>query len=132
MGQDIIAQGCDYNGDVTPVEMSPWRGCHHGCAALSSRPLKKGEHPMCKEHEDERINIYCITCEVPTCSMCKVFGAHKDCEVAPLQMVFQGQKVPWGGRGGMQGTQLVPWQCSELGQPQIALGPARWVLIAPV
>uniref|UniRef100_A0A8B9TDV4 RING-type E3 ubiquitin transferase n=2 Tax=Anas platyrhynchos TaxID=8839 RepID=A0A8B9TDV4_ANAPL len=58
----------------------------------SSRPLKKGEHPMCKEHEDERINIYCVTCEVPTCSMCKVFGAHKDCEVAPLQSVFQGQK----------------------------------------
>uniref|UniRef100_A0A8D2QM82 Tripartite motif containing 63 n=2 Tax=Sylvioidea TaxID=2116661 RepID=A0A8D2QM82_ZOSLA len=58
-----------------------------------SRPLKKGEHPMCKEHEDERINIYCVTCEVPTCSMCKVFGAHKDCEVAPLQTVFQGQKT---------------------------------------
>ncbi|KAI1231133.1 hypothetical protein IHE44_0008066 [Lamprotornis superbus] len=58
-----------------------------------SRPLKKGEHPMCKEHEDERINIYCVTCEVPTCSMCKVFGAHKDCEVAPLQSVFQGQKT---------------------------------------
>lgn len=52
---------------------------------------------MCKEHEDERINIYCVTCEVPTCSMCKVFGAHKDCEVAPLQSVFQGQKVPRGG-----------------------------------
>lgn len=49
---------------------------------------------MCKEHEDEKINIYCLTCEVPTCSMCKVFGAHKDCEVAPLQNVFQGQKVP--------------------------------------
>ncbi|POI23125.1 hypothetical protein CIB84_013129, partial [Bambusicola thoracicus] len=43
-------------------------------------------------HEDERINIYCVTCEVPTCSMCKVFGAHKDCEVAPLQSIFQGQK----------------------------------------
>uniref|UniRef100_A0A8D0B682 RING-type E3 ubiquitin transferase n=1 Tax=Salvator merianae TaxID=96440 RepID=A0A8D0B682_SALMN len=59
----------------------------------SSRPLKKGNHPMCKEHEDEKINIYCITCEVPTCSMCKVFGAHKDCEVAPLQSIFQGQKA---------------------------------------
>ncbi|XP_015267107.1 PREDICTED: E3 ubiquitin-protein ligase TRIM63 [Gekko japonicus] len=59
----------------------------------SSRPLKKGNHPMCKEHEDEKINIYCLTCEVPTCSMCKVFGAHKDCEVAPLQSVFQGQKT---------------------------------------
>ncbi|XP_042296646.1 E3 ubiquitin-protein ligase TRIM63 [Sceloporus undulatus] len=59
----------------------------------TSRPLKKGSHPMCKEHEDEKINIYCLTCEVPTCSMCKVFGAHKDCEVAPLQSVFQGQKT---------------------------------------
>ncbi|XP_074832391.1 E3 ubiquitin-protein ligase TRIM63 isoform X1 [Carettochelys insculpta] len=59
----------------------------------SSRPLKQGNHPMCKEHEDEKINIYCLTCEVPTCSMCKVFGAHKDCEVAPLQNVFQGQKM---------------------------------------
>ncbi|XP_066494373.1 E3 ubiquitin-protein ligase TRIM63 isoform X2 [Tiliqua scincoides] len=58
-----------------------------------SRPLKKENQPMCKEHEDEKINIYCLTCEVPTCSMCKVFGAHKDCEVAPLQSVFQGQKT---------------------------------------
>uniref|UniRef100_A0ABK0M1G3 Tripartite motif containing 63 n=1 Tax=Rattus norvegicus TaxID=10116 RepID=A0ABK0M1G3_RAT len=58
----------------------------------SSRPLQKGSHPMCKEHEDEKINIYCLTCEVPTCSLCKVFGAHQACEVAPLQSIFQGQK----------------------------------------
>ncbi|XP_067867568.1 E3 ubiquitin-protein ligase TRIM63-like isoform X2 [Heterodontus francisci] len=57
------------------------------------RPLKKGNQPMCDEHEDEKINIYCISCQVPTCSMCKVFGAHKDCEVAPLQNVFQQQKT---------------------------------------
>nr|XP_033812692.1 E3 ubiquitin-protein ligase TRIM63 isoform X2 [Geotrypetes seraphini] len=62
-----------------------------------SRPLKKGTHPMCKEHEDEKINIYCMTCSVPTCSMCKVFGAHKDCEVAPLQNVYQGQKTELSG-----------------------------------
>uniref|UniRef100_UPI00398F42A7 E3 ubiquitin-protein ligase TRIM63-like isoform X2 n=1 Tax=Pristiophorus japonicus TaxID=55135 RepID=UPI00398F42A7 len=58
-----------------------------------TRPLKKGNQPMCEEHEDEKINIYCVTCQVPTCSMCKVFGAHKDCEVAPLQNVFQQQKT---------------------------------------
>ncbi|XP_077337199.1 E3 ubiquitin-protein ligase TRIM63 [Lithobates pipiens] len=59
-----------------------------------SRPEKKKEnHPMCEKHEDERINIYCITCQVPTCSMCKVFGAHKDCEVSPLQNIFQTQKT---------------------------------------
>ncbi|XP_053323264.1 tripartite motif-containing protein 55 isoform X2 [Spea bombifrons] len=58
----------------------------------STRPERKLDHPMCEEHEDEKINIYCLNCEVPTCSMCKVFGVHKDCQVAPLTHVFQGQK----------------------------------------
>ncbi|XP_062284319.1 E3 ubiquitin-protein ligase TRIM63-like [Scomber scombrus] len=49
--------------------------------------------PMCEEHEGEKINIYCVTCSVPTCSLCKVFGAHKDCEVAPLESVFSKQKA---------------------------------------
>ncbi|NXY39944.1 TRI54 protein, partial [Pomatorhinus ruficollis] len=58
------------------------------------RPLhaKAEQHLMCEEHEDERINIYCLRCEAPTCSLCKVFGAHKDCEVAPLPAVYQRQK----------------------------------------
>ncbi|XP_066576612.1 E3 ubiquitin-protein ligase TRIM63 isoform X2 [Amia ocellicauda] len=57
-----------------------------------SGPERKRDQPMCEEHEDEKINIYCVTCETPTCSMCKVFGAHKDCEVAPLTNVYQRQK----------------------------------------
>uniref|UniRef100_A0A3B3ZIM2 Tripartite motif-containing protein 54 n=1 Tax=Periophthalmus magnuspinnatus TaxID=409849 RepID=A0A3B3ZIM2_9GOBI len=48
---------------------------------------------MCEEHPDEKINIYCVSCSAPTCSMCKVFGAHKDCEVAPLHTVFSAHKV---------------------------------------
>ncbi|NXU10174.1 TRI54 protein, partial [Pardalotus punctatus] len=72
----------------------------------SARPLhaKAEQHLMCEEHEDERINIYCLRCEVPTCSLCKVFGAHKDCEVAPLPAVYQRQKVggPWGLGGGQR------------------------------
>lgn len=52
--------------------------------------------PMCQEHEEERINIYCVTCQAPTCSMCKVFGQHKDCEVAPLASVYQTQKGELG------------------------------------
>uniref|UniRef100_S4RGF2 RING-type E3 ubiquitin transferase n=1 Tax=Petromyzon marinus TaxID=7757 RepID=S4RGF2_PETMA len=58
----------------------------------STKPMKKTDQPMCEEHEDERINIYCITCGVPTCSMCKVFGAHTGCEVAPLGTVYKKQK----------------------------------------
>lgn len=61
----------------------------------SSRPSpeSKVDQPMCEVHEDEKINIYCLTCGVPTCSMCKVFGSHKDCEVAPLDSVFQTKKT---------------------------------------
>ncbi|KAM5211532.1 tripartite motif-containing protein 55 isoform 4-T4 [Hipposideros larvatus] len=58
----------------------------------STRPEKKTDQPRCEEHEEEHINIYCLNCEVPTCSLCKVFGAHKDCQVAPLTHVFQRQK----------------------------------------
>uniref|UniRef100_A0A8C7W569 Tripartite motif-containing protein 54 n=1 Tax=Oncorhynchus mykiss TaxID=8022 RepID=A0A8C7W569_ONCMY len=53
----------------------------------------KCDQPMCEEHEGEKINIYCVTCGVPTCSLCKVFGAHKDCDVAPLNTVFNKQKT---------------------------------------
>ncbi|CAJ1073183.1 tripartite motif-containing protein 55a isoform X1 [Xyrichtys novacula] len=61
----------------------------------SSQPVPevKQQQPMCEEHEGEKINIYCVTCSVPTCSMCKVFGSHKDCEVAPLNNVFLTQKA---------------------------------------
>lgn len=57
-------------------------------------PLKDKDRTetKCKEHEDERINIFCVTCQTPTCSMCKVFGQHKDCEVSPLHVVYQSQK----------------------------------------
>lgn len=48
---------------------------------------------MCEEHEEEKINIYCLSCQTPTCSMCKVFGHHKDCDVAPLSSVYMRQKV---------------------------------------
>uniref|UniRef100_A0A673C886 Tripartite motif-containing protein 54 n=1 Tax=Sphaeramia orbicularis TaxID=375764 RepID=A0A673C886_9TELE len=48
---------------------------------------------MCEEHEEEKINIYCLSCQTPTCSMCKVFGQHKDCDVAPLNTVFMRQKT---------------------------------------
>lgn len=57
-------------------------------------PLKSKDtkEPMCEVHEDEKINIYCMTCQTPTCSMCKVFGQHKDCEVSTLKVVYEGQK----------------------------------------
>ncbi|XP_067240325.1 tripartite motif-containing protein 54 isoform X1 [Chanodichthys erythropterus] len=56
-------------------------------------PKTEQQQLMCDQHEEEKINIYCLTCETPTCSMCKVFGAHKDCDVAPLTVIYKRQKT---------------------------------------
>jgi len=56
-------------------------------------PERKEEMPMCEVHPEEKINIYCVTHGVPTCSMCKVFGVHKDCEVAPITSIYESKKV---------------------------------------
>ncbi|XP_036607924.1 LOW QUALITY PROTEIN: tripartite motif-containing protein 54-like [Trichosurus vulpecula] len=61
--------------------------------SASPKPLLKPECPTCEEHEDEKINIYCVTCRVPTCSLCKVFGEHQACRVAPLSDVYEQHKV---------------------------------------
>ncbi|XP_074140858.1 tripartite motif-containing protein 54-like [Sminthopsis crassicaudata] len=60
--------------------------------SASPKPLLKPECPTCEEHEDEKINIYCVTCRVPTCSLCKVFGEHQACRVAPLSDVYEQHK----------------------------------------
>uniref|UniRef100_A0A3Q2YB19 Tripartite motif-containing protein 54 n=1 Tax=Hippocampus comes TaxID=109280 RepID=A0A3Q2YB19_HIPCM len=59
----------------------------------ASLPAVAEEHPVCEHHEKEKINIYCLSCGVPTCSLCKVFGTHKDCQVAQLDVVFSKQKA---------------------------------------
>ncbi|XP_056266526.1 E3 ubiquitin-protein ligase TRIM63-like isoform X4 [Pseudoliparis swirei] len=58
----------------------------------SSRPLAP-EGPRCASHQQEKLNIFCVSCGVPTCSLCKVFGAHQACEVAPLDQVFLQQQA---------------------------------------
>lgn len=64
------------------------------CRLVSMKPEQ--QQLMCEEHEDEKINIYCLSCQTPTCSMCKVFGQHRDCDVAPLGTVYMRQKVKDG------------------------------------
>lgn len=64
---------------------------------------------MCEDHDEEKINIYCLSCQTPTCSMCKVFGKHKDCEVAPLSSVYVRQKVK-----NHEGVLVGPMWCSAL------------------
>ncbi|XP_035659142.1 tripartite motif-containing protein 55-like isoform X1 [Branchiostoma floridae] len=54
---------------------------------------KKKEELMCEVHEEERINVYCMACQSPICSMCKVFGEHQDHEVATIPEVHSRQKI---------------------------------------
>ncbi|XP_019641697.1 PREDICTED: tripartite motif-containing protein 55-like isoform X2 [Branchiostoma belcheri] len=54
---------------------------------------KKKEELMCEVHEEERINVYCVACQFPICSMCKVFGEHQDHEVATIPEVHSRQKI---------------------------------------
>uniref|UniRef100_A0A3P9MHD2 E3 ubiquitin-protein ligase Midline-1 n=1 Tax=Oryzias latipes TaxID=8090 RepID=A0A3P9MHD2_ORYLA len=39
---------------------------------------------MCLEHEDEKVNMYCVTDEQLICSLCKLVGRHRDHQVAAL------------------------------------------------
>lgn len=85
---------------------------------------------MCEEHEEEKINIYCLSCEAPTCSLCKVFGAHKDCEVAPLPTIYKRQKVS-SSRGSRRGGAGDSGRGLQL-QPLTPLGFKGWQIRATV
>ncbi|KAI9516084.1 hypothetical protein NQZ68_018925 [Dissostichus eleginoides] len=61
-------------------------------SSLPPPPPAPSDHVTCSDHEGEKVNIFCLTCQVPTCSLCKVFGAHQACQVAPLSDVCQQQK----------------------------------------
>ncbi|KAM6982020.1 tripartite motif containing 101, partial [Tautogolabrus adspersus] len=61
-------------------------------AASALPPPPSSAQLTCPDHEGEKVNIYCLTCKVPTCSLCKVFGAHQSCQVAPLSDVYRLQK----------------------------------------
>ncbi|XP_039254644.2 tripartite motif-containing protein 54-like isoform X2 [Styela clava] len=63
----------------------------------SKKPFRKVEVLMCEEHEEEKLNIFCVTCQKPTCSMCKVFGQHQECTVFPVEKVYKDHKSEVSG-----------------------------------
>ncbi|KAM9350910.1 tripartite motif containing 101 isoform 2-T2 [Symphorus nematophorus] len=65
---------------------------NNNSATSPAPPPPPAAQVTCSDHEGEKVNIYCLTCQVPTCSLCKVFGAHQSCQVAPLSDVYQQQK----------------------------------------
>ncbi|KAF7215748.1 transcript variant X8 [Nothobranchius furzeri] len=47
---------------------------------------------MCLEHEDEKVNMYCVTDEQLICALCKLVGRHRDHQVAALADRFDKLK----------------------------------------
>uniref|UniRef100_A0A3P9L8G3 E3 ubiquitin-protein ligase Midline-1 n=1 Tax=Oryzias latipes TaxID=8090 RepID=A0A3P9L8G3_ORYLA len=48
---------------------------------------------MCLEHEDEKVNMYCVTDEQLICSLCKLVGRHRDHQVAALTDRYEKLKA---------------------------------------
>ncbi|KAJ8352641.1 hypothetical protein SKAU_G00241170 [Synaphobranchus kaupii] len=46
----------------------------------------------CLEHEDEKVNMYCVTDEQLICSLCKLVGRHREHQVASLSDRYEKLK----------------------------------------
>ncbi|XP_013043207.3 E3 ubiquitin-protein ligase TRIM63-like isoform X1 [Anser cygnoides] len=46
---------------------------------------------MCEEH-GENVNLMCLTDDEPICAICKLFGKHKNHNVAKVSEAYQGRK----------------------------------------
>ncbi|XP_047007130.1 E3 ubiquitin-protein ligase Midline-1 isoform X1 [Ictalurus punctatus] len=47
---------------------------------------------QCLEHEEEKVNMYCVTDEQLICSLCKLVGRHRDHQVAALHERYEKLK----------------------------------------
>ncbi|XP_051782769.1 E3 ubiquitin-protein ligase Midline-1 isoform X1 [Erpetoichthys calabaricus] len=47
---------------------------------------------LCLEHEDEKVNMYCVTDEQLICALCKLVGRHRDHQVAALSDRYEKLK----------------------------------------
>ncbi|XP_060944750.1 E3 ubiquitin-protein ligase Midline-1 isoform X3 [Limanda limanda] len=71
---------CDECLKATHPNKKPFTG-HRLIEPLMDSHLKG---LMCLEHEDEKVNMYCVTDEQLICALCKLVGRHRDHQVAAL------------------------------------------------
>ncbi|XP_065597448.1 E3 ubiquitin-protein ligase Midline-1 isoform X2 [Cyrtonyx montezumae] len=64
---------------------------------------------MCLEHEDEKVNMYCVTDDQLICALCKLVGRHRDHQVAALSERYDKLKV----NASRQETKLME-ECDQL------------------
>ncbi|CAH1264297.1 MID1 [Branchiostoma lanceolatum] len=75
--------------------------CHPKKGALARHqlvePTAEKKTVMCSEHDDEKINLVCIACEVPICQLCKLVGKHKEHDVDALSTQYNVKKEHLAG-----------------------------------
>nr|XP_011442473.2 E3 ubiquitin-protein ligase TRIM9 isoform X4 [Crassostrea gigas] len=57
------------------------------------RARNKGRELCCLEHEEEQLNMFCITCSMPVCCTCQHEGGHSQHDVQAIGAMCKTQKV---------------------------------------
>eukprot|EP00069_Balaena_mysticetus_P020263 bmy_12824T0 len=61
----------------------------------------------CLDHENEKVNMYCVSDDQLICALCKLVGRHRDHQVASLNDRFEKLKARvWGGLALLPFTSL--------------------------
>nr|XP_061802753.1 tripartite motif-containing protein 54-like [Nerophis lumbriciformis] len=66
--------------------------CGHSGSRSLPLPPSLPAQVICSQHSDEKVNIYCVSCQLAICSLCKVFGEHESCQVQSLEDAMQHKK----------------------------------------
>lgn len=56
------------------------------------RLKKEKENNCCPDH-NEKLNVFCMSCQKLVCATCKVFGMCQTCSVAKIDVAFEAQKT---------------------------------------
>ncbi|XP_056020543.1 E3 ubiquitin-protein ligase TRIM9-like [Ostrea edulis] len=57
------------------------------------RARNKGRELCCLEHEEEQLNMYCMTCSIPVCCTCQHEGGHSQHDVQAISAICKAQKL---------------------------------------
>lgn len=59
---------------------------------LKAKP-KEPREPLCNEHPEEHLNMYCMVCKTPVCKNCLLDARHISHDLQPINAICKAQKV---------------------------------------
>lgn len=60
--------------------------------ALKAKP-KEPREPLCNEHPEEHLTMYCMVCKTPVCKSCLLDSRHNSHDLQPINAICKAQKV---------------------------------------